>query len=84
MNDCTNCYNLIYNGQPTMMLDKLQYKEDRFFVDGAEYPGLLIDFTIEKENGIAQILGLVEKILKSEPVVLEGNYTRGHHYKGVE
>lgn len=84
VNDCTNCYNLIYNGQPTMMLDKLQYKEDRFFVDGTEYPSLLIDFTIEKENEIAQILGLVEKILKSEPVVLEGNYTRGHHYKGVE
>lgn len=84
VNDCTYCYNLIYNGQPTNLLDKVQYEGERFLVGEIEFANLLIDLTMENKKETVQIMEDLDRILRKEPIVLKGNYTRGHYYKGVE
>ncbi len=78
--ECGQCYDIVYNGQPTCMLDKLTEAPDGFEMDGFVYQNILIDFTIEPEAEVRRILsgffgGEKELCL---------NFTRGHHYKGVE
>ena len=56
--ECGQCYDIVYNGQPTVMLDKAEVFESGF--------GLLYDFTIETEEEIRRILegGVPEKLTR--------------------
>ena len=78
--ECGQCYDIIYNGQPTVMMDKMSETDEGFEIDGIVYPNIMFDFTIEPKEEIARILsGTPEG--ENE---LVSNFTRGHHYKGVE
>ena len=74
--ECGQCYDVIYNGQPTVMLDKIGKTEEDFLIDGIRFSNLLLDFTIETEDEMKQIL--------ADPHSPVKRLTRGHHYKGVE
>ncbi|MBR3245171.1 MAG: hypothetical protein IKF90_21175 [Parasporobacterium sp.] len=81
--ECSNCYNIIYNGQPTVMLDKTKKSEEGFLIDRTNYQNILFDFTIETPEEIHRILeGFFEE--KSPETYLPEKLTRGHHYKGVQ
>lgn len=79
-NSCSHCYNVIYNGVPTSVLDRL---EDIYSRDGSAY----IEFTIEDARQVRDILDHIERIIvdhstgSPDPVV---EYTRGHFYKGID
>ena len=74
--ECGQCYDIVYNGQPTVMLDKMTVEGDTFCVDDTSFNHILLDFTIETEDEMRQIL--------SDPDSPVKRLTRGHHYKGVE
>lgn len=79
--ECGQCYDIVYNGLPTVMLDKLEQDADGFTAGGIRISQILLDFTIEEEEEIG-------RILKDFPWGPEGTaefrkQTRGHHLKGV-
>ena len=74
--ECGQCYDIVYNGQPTVMLDKMTDEGDTFCIDDTSFNHILLDFTIETEDEMRQIL--------SDPDSPVKRLTRGHHYKGVE
>lgn len=76
VSDCANCCSLIYNGLPTSMLDK-----------GPDlgYENLLLDFTMEDQREMQQILTRTEDMLRGDTKALENRkITRGHHYTGID
>lgn len=73
--ECGYCYDIIYNGQPTNMLDKL---------NEVNFENVLLDFTIESEEETRNIIETALKAAIYEPIILTNKYTRGHHYKGVD
>ena len=81
---CGQCYSVIFNGQPTNMLDKLNAADGVFTVDGQPFYSVLLDFTLEDGKETEEILKQIQKVLKGEPVRLDQAFTRGHHYKGIE
>ena len=82
--ECGQCYSVIYNGQPTNMLDKLIASDDMFITDDMRMDSVLLDFTIEDEKETKEILQQIQKILNRGTVRLEKPFTRGHHCKGIE
>ncbi len=83
--ECGQCYDIVYNGQPTMMLDKVEKAGSEFEIAGVRYTNLLLDFTIENEADIKRILtDFLSAGMLSEDSPAMHKITRGHHYKGVE
>ena len=81
-NNCTECYNTIYNTTPLMLFDE---RADFLRMGIAAYR---ISFTIEEEEQAAFILDLFERtFLSGKHSVKElfpDGYTRGHYKRGVE
>lgn len=73
--ECGYCYDIVYNGQPTNMLDKL---------GEIKFENILLDFTIESEEETKNIIEIALKAATHESINLTNKYTRGHHYKGVD
>ncbi len=73
--ECGYCYDIVYNGQPTNMLDKLEE---------ISFENILLDFTIESEEETKKIIEMALKAAKHEQIKLEDKFTRGHHYKGID
>lgn len=69
---CKYCYNLIYNGIPTVLFD-LMRSEDKMQVTKR------LHFTIESGDEVVQV---VEAFLDEKS--LQGEKTRGHYKRGVE
>ena len=81
--ECGQCYDIVYNGQPTIMLDKTEFRDQGFLVEGQMYSKILLDFTIESADMIRRILkGFLDKERPED--YLPGKLTRGHHYKVTE
>lgn len=77
-NDCTYCYNIIYNCVP-LSLHKLFDKE------GIRPSVCRLDFTVEEGKEAGKILAYFNKIIKgnyAEPFYKE--FTTGHYKRGVE
>ena len=84
-NYCSDCYNVLYNGVPTSLLDEGDELND--IMDDC-----YIEFTIENADMVKKIMDHIGKnILGQElpdgrdtvknPVKV---YTRGHYYKGID
>lgn len=80
-NHCNECYNTIYNSLPVMLFkqfDELKTMKIHRF---------RMNFTIEKEREINEILTLFEKTINhlfTSSDVAELEYTNGHYKRGVE
>lgn len=81
-NNCSDCYNIIYNSSPLSLLH--QKKE----IEPMEFGGFRLSFTIETKQEVEQILDLYEKMWlkgkKKEDVTYLSDYTNGHFKRGVE
>ena len=82
--ECGQCYDIVYNGQPTVMLDKMEAADAGFVIEGATLNNILIDFTVETENEMDLVLGMIGNEQLPVSVPERFRLTRGHHYKGVE
>ncbi|MBQ4057385.1 MAG: U32 family peptidase [Lachnospiraceae bacterium] len=69
---CKYCYNLIYNGIPTVLFDLVGGKDKKSVVKR-------IHFTIESGDEVKRV---VEAFLQEKD--LQGEKTRGHYKRGVE
>lgn len=69
---CKYCYNLIYNGVPTVLFDLIRK-------DFKSIPVMRLHFTIEDIEETQQVL---EAFFDNE--ILECEKTRGHYNRGVE
>lgn len=79
--DPDSCRNIIYNGLPTYMLDKLEeFMDER---KGADEVKLLIDFTIETARETEGIINILKKALHGAKPEIK-LFTRGHYYRGIE
>lgn len=78
-NDCAYCYNIIYNGVPTNMIDRLAET-------GISGKDCYIEFTIEDTNKVKDIMDSLELAMSGEKAVSMSvdQYTRGHYYKGID
>ena len=72
-NYCKDCYNIIYNSLPVMLFSEI----DR--LQGMEIQHFRIDFTIESEKEVANVLNLYQGRKHST-----FEYTNGHYKRGVE
>jgi len=80
MSSCRQCYSTIYNGKCTWLLDKVT-------ADGyLEYDNLLLDFTAEDSGQMQEVLSLCGRTgpEATGKRINVPDFTRGHHYKGVE
>lgn len=79
-NNCESCYNIIYNGVPTYIIDK--YNDVC-----RDFDGCYIDLTIEDNNTVRSVLDNAGKAVYgsiSEADRLSRGYTRGHYYNGID
>ena len=78
-NYCAHCYNIIYNGVPTNMIDRLAET-------GISDKDCYIEFTIEDTNKVKDIMDSLELAMSGEKAVSMSvdQYTRGHYYKGID
>lgn len=84
-NYCSDCYNVIYNGVPTSLLDR-----------GDELNGIMddcyIEFTVENADMVRNIMDHIGKNILGQELSDGRNtvkdpvkdYTRGHYYKGID
>lgn len=81
-NNCSECYNMIYNTAPLMLFGA--HRE----LKAMGMTGWRISFTIEDKEQVCQILDICEEtFLSGERDVKEvfhGAYTNGHYKRGVE
>jgi putative protease len=88
INHCRECYNVIYNGIPTNNIDISNATKD-----GLADRNYLLEFTIEDEKQVGEIMDYVTAI--SDIAVSSNNYklnntapiekyTRGHYIKGID
>ncbi len=79
-NECTFCYNKIYNGLPTMLLDK---KEELLRLNPASFR---MDFTMETEKEMTAMVQYYQNLYIREKKVenILKNFTRGHFNRRVE
>jgi putative protease len=87
--DCTWCYNIIYNGVPTSILDKIEQAAD---ITSSYY----LEFTNERPELVEEILQYVISHTKEDDhtdntdtggfiqEINVGEFTRGHYIKGVD
>ncbi|MDD6406209.1 MAG: U32 family peptidase [Clostridiales bacterium] len=76
-NSCEECCNIIYNGVPTSIMDKYNMQDIKF-------QNCYIDFTIEDNITVENILGYIENGGNSIMRNVLPAYTRGHYYKGID
>ncbi len=74
--ECENCFDVIYNGIPTYMADKLS--------EFGKNSRLLLDFTTESSKETEEILDSINQILQGRTCEMPEKFTRGHYYSGVE
>lgn len=81
VNNCRDCYSVIYNGVPTDNMKQLTNNGNADITN--EY---LIDFTIESGDQTKKVMDRLEQIHTGvyDPVNDEMDYTRGHYIKGIE
>lgn len=81
VNNCRDCYSIIYNGVPTDNVKQLTNNRNTDITN--EY---LIDFTIESGDQTKKVMDRLEQIHTGvyDPVNDEMDYTRGHYIKGIE
>ena len=73
--NCRNCYNVIWNANPTVLLGKMKNIDDMGIFDHYR-----IDLTIEDDNDTVDVL---ESFIRGK--AFEGkDYTTGHYKRGVE
>lgn len=81
-NNCTECYNTIYNTAPLILFP---YRKE---LEKMGIHAYRISFTTEQEPQVKQILSLYKKVfLNGENSLQElyiGEYTSGHYKRGVE
>lgn len=79
-NECEYCYNKIYNGLPTMLLDK---KKELLTLKPAS---VRMNFTMESEEQMCALLNCFEKIYIKHCSENHGlkDFTRGHFNRGIE
>lgn len=73
-NNCSECYNIIYNSCPTVLFNNMQK------IKNAGIDALRLDFTFEKPEEIDTVMAAFES--NSEDGIKE--YTNGHFKRGVE
>jgi len=73
--NCRNCYNVIWNADPTVLIGKIDTINDMGLFDHYR-----IDFTIEDTSDIVDVL---ESFIDGKDY-LKKNYTTGHYKRGVE
>ena len=84
-NYCGECYNIMYNGVPTSILDRLDLIHDSF-------TDAYIEFTVEDGEKTNKIMDYIEKNIIGLDGIEQDNdvhapikeYTRGHYFKGIE
>ena len=74
--ECGQCMDIVYNGHPTFMLDKVFENETGFRAGAFSFSNLLLDFTVETEEEMRTVL--------SGNGQIPFKMTRGHHYKEIE
>lgn len=81
-NNCTECYNTIYNTAPLILFP---YRKE---LEKMGIHAYRISFTTEQEPQVKQILSLYEKVFLNGDNSLQelymGEYTGGHYKRGVE
>ena len=81
-NNCTECYNIIYNTTPLMLFG---YGKE---LQKADFSSFRLNFTVESEEEVRQILAIYETVFyegrKNLADVYQGEYTNGHYKRGVE
>ena len=81
---CDECCNIIYNGIPYMIFEQL----DMAFLKDANIKSIRVNFTIEDDNSIREILDYVKKYLSesglNETKKIDKRFTNGHFNRGVE
>lgn len=79
-NDCTCCYNVMYNCAPLVLAG------ERREVDALSLSCIRLDFTTEGKEEMRRILALYEKefLRKEEAGMPDIEYTRGHFRRGVK
>lgn len=73
-NNCSECYNIIYNSCPTVLFNNMQK------IKNAGINALRLDFTFEKPDEIDKVMAAFES--NSADSIKE--YTNGHFKRGVE
>ncbi len=73
-NMCNECYNVIYNSLPTLLLNDLARIRD------SKIHNLRLMFTVEDAAGTREILSYFEDPSRQR----RGEYTNGHYKRGVE
>lgn len=79
VNFCEDCYNVIYNGVPTSLIDRygelLRSKRDCY-----------IEFTVEGYNTVEKVMDAAWAALSGQKgaALQTGGFTRGHYYKGID
>lgn len=73
-NNCSECYNIIYNSCPTVLFNNMQK------IKNAGIDALRLDFTFEKPEEIDKVMAAFES--NSADGIKE--YTNGHFKRGVE
>lgn len=84
-NYCGECYNIMYNGVPTSILDRLDLIHDSF-------TDAYIELTVEDGEKTNKIMDYIEKNIIGLGDMEQDNdvhapikeYTRGHYFKGIE
>ena len=84
-NYCGECYNIMYNGVPTSILDRLDLIHDSF-------TDAYIELTVEDGEKTNKIMDYIEKNIIGLDDMEQDNdvhapikeYTRGHYFKGIE
>lgn len=84
-NYCGECYNIMYNGVPTSILDRLDLIHDSF-------TDAYIELTVEDGEKTNKIMDYIEKNIIGLDDMEHDNdvhapikeYTRGHYFKGIE
>lgn len=79
-NECEFCYNRIYNGLPTLLMDK---KKELLSLNPSVFR---IHFTMETKSQMVQILDTFENMYihgRPEKNILK-DFTRGHFTRGIE
>ena len=79
-NLCDYCYNIIYNSSPTMLFDQ---KDE---VITLQPKALRINFTVEKNDTVKEVLNLYEDIFCKGVQVdeIDMEFTRGHFKRGIK
>lgn len=79
VNNCSWCYNVVYNASPLNLLDNA----NEIQACGVEAIRLELGL-IKPEQVQGIIMDAVAAFVKKEEVSVKGNYTRGHFLRGVE